>query len=306
MRVKVLGSAAGGGFPQWNCGCPNCRRLRLGSLRGTARSQAQLAVTADQCRWFLLGASPDLRYQIQCTPELQPQAPGRNSPISGIVLTCGDLDHTLGLLLLREWQKLSIYSTASVRRILVEHNTMFRLMRRMPGQIAWTDIPPGSAFELVSPDGEPSGLRARFIPLRGDFPAYADRTPDLSPPEAVSALILQSSSGARLAYIPSLPEINEMLLQELAHCSVIILDGTFWTDDELIRVEGHGRLATAIGHLPVSGSGGTLARLSHLQARRIYAHINNTNPMLDEESAEYSEILGNGWEIARDGLELTV
>ena len=302
MRVKVLGSAAGGGFPQWNCGCSNCRRLRLGTLHAKARSQAQLAVSADGERWFLLGASPDLRYQIEACPELQPRNPGRNSPISGVLLTCADLDHGLGLLLLREWQRLSIYSTATVRRALLEGNTVFRLLERMPGQIGWTDVQPGMAFELTTPDGVRAGILARLLKLSGSLPAYA---PEGNADEAVTGLILQSPSGKRLAYCPGLPGVDEALLAELSGCDTILVDGTFWTDDELVRVEGFGRLAREIGHMPVSGSDGSQVRLSGLPvARKIYIHVNNTNPMLDEDSQEYRQVREAGWEIAFDGMDL--
>jgi pyrroloquinoline quinone biosynthesis protein B len=307
MRVKVLGSAAGGGFPQWNCGCSNCRRFRLGSLRATARSQAQLTASADDQHWFLLGASPDLRYQIEACKELQPQNDGRNSPISGVILTCADLDHSLGLLLLREWQRLNLYSTATVRRVLLETNTVFRLLERMPGQIGWTDMSIGAGFNLTTPEGVQSGISARMFGLPGGLPAYAPSGNGLSTEEAVAALILESPNGKRMAYIPGLPAISEALLAELNGCHTILVDGTFWTDDELVRVEGFGRLARDIGHLPVSGAEGSLAKLSGLRtARKVYVHVNNTNPMLDEESEEYHQVVESGWEIAFDGMELTL
>ena len=241
MRVKVLGSAAGGGFPQWNCGCSNCRRFRLGEIHATARSQAQLAVSADDQHWFLLGASPDLRYQIEACPELQPRHQGRNSPISGVVLTCADLDHALGLLLLREWQRLTLYSTVTVRRILLESNTVFALLQRMPGQITWKDETLGQPFELTTPDGLHSGIIARLLGLPGSLPAYTPAQSDVSSNEAVSALIVESPPGDRMAYIPGLPAIDDALFAELQQCQTILVDGTFWTDDELIRVEGFGR-----------------------------------------------------------------
>ena len=307
MRVKVLGSAAGGGFPQWNCGCSNCRRFRLGALRAKARSQAQLAVSADGERWFLLGASPDLRYQIEACPELQPHNAGRNSPIAGVLLTCADLDHALGLLLLREWQQLSLYSTATVRRVLLETNTVFRLLERMPGQIGWTDMTPGHSFSLTTPEGVNSGIAARLLALPGSLPAYAPTGNGLAADGAVTALILQSPSGKRLAYVPGLPGVSETLLAELSECDTILVDGTFWTDDELVRVEGFGKLARDIGHLPVSGAEGSLAKLSGMPTtRKIYIHLNNTNPMLDEDSPEHRMVLDAGWEIAFDGMDLDI
>ena len=307
MRVKVLGSAAGGGFPQWNCGCSNCRRFRLGALRAKARSQAQLAVSADGERWFLLGASPDLRYQIEACPELQPHHAGRNSPIAGVLLTCADLDHALGLLLLREWQQLSLYSTATVRRVLLETNTVFRLLERMPGQVGWTDMTPGHSFSLTTPEGVNPGIAARLLALPGSLPAYAPTGNGLAADGAVTALILQSPSGKRLAYVPGLPGVSETLLAELSECDTILVDGTFWTDDELFRVEGFGKLARDIGHLPVWGSEGSLAKFSGVPTtRKIYIHVNNTNPMLDEDSPEHRMVLDAGWEIAFDGMDLDI
>src|SRR5277367_1673632 len=287
MRVRILGSAAGGGIPQWNCGCLNCRGFRLGSMRSAPRSQTQVAVSADDRWWFLLGASPDLRYQIESFPELHPRSSGRNSPIGGAILTCADLDHTLGLLLLREWQKLRIYSTDSIRTLLLQ-NPFFRLLERMPEQTIWTAVSPCDLFELVSPDGAPSGIRAWMLPLPSQPPAYASGEQDVAGTGFVSALFLETSSNQRLAFVPGLPAISEPLLSQLANCSTVLIDGTFWTNDELVRIEGQGRLAAEIGHMPISGGEGSLARLSSLQMpARFYIHINNTNPLLDEDSREY-------------------
>src|SRR5436305_1738458 len=166
MRVKILGTAAGGGFPQWNCLCPNCRAVRAGTFRG-ARSQAQVAISGDGEQWFLLGASPDLRLQIERDPELHPRMDGkkmdgkktRQSPVCGAVLLNADIDHVLGLLLLRELQPLSAYATESVRRILSEDNSMFRMLQRIPDQLQWKTFAPGTTFSLVDPCGKDSGLR---------------------------------------------------------------------------------------------------------------------------------------------------
>lgn len=301
MQVKILGSAAGGGFPQWNCGCSNCRRLRLGTFRGSRRSQSQLAISGDGKSWFLLGASPDLRYQIESCQALQPSGPGRSSPIAGVVLTGADLDHTLGLLLLREWHRFTIHSTSAVHRLLVEENLTFQLLRRMPDQITWLEHAHDAPFAL-----DPA-IGARLLSLPGHLPSYAAHRTDLPDEEAVSGLILESPSGSRMAYFPGLPAIDAALLHELAQCRVILVDGTFWTNDELVRTEGFGSPALAIGHLPVSGENGSLAAFRDLsQVRRIYTHINNTNPMLDEDSSEHQQIRDSGWELAFDGMEFTL
>jgi coenzyme PQQ biosynthesis protein B len=213
----------------------------------------------------------------------------------------------LGLLLLREWQQLSLYSTATVRRVLLETNTVFRLLERMPGQIGWTDMTPGDSFSLTTPEGVNSGIAARLLALPGSLPAYAPTGNGLAADGAVTALILQSPSGKRLAYVPGLPGVSETLLAELSECDTILVDGTFWTDDELVRVEGFGKLARDIGHLPVSGAEGSLAKLSGMPTtRKIYIHLNNTNPMLDEDSPEHRMVLDAGWEIAFDGMDLDI
>jgi pyrroloquinoline quinone biosynthesis protein B len=161
MRVKILGSAAGGAFPQWNCACANCRAVRAGTFRGKPRSQTQVAITQDGHSWFLLGASPDLRAQIESTTELHPREGLRQSPIAGVVLASADLDHVLGLLLLRELQPLRVYATPSIRRILLEDNSMFGMLHRIPDQAKWTDLESGKEFSLCDAQGEDSGLRCR-------------------------------------------------------------------------------------------------------------------------------------------------
>src|SRR5580698_4295327 len=172
MQVKILGSAAGGAFPQWNCACPNCRAVRASTFQGKPRTQTQVAISEDCIEWFLLGASPDLRAQIEATPELHPRRGMRHSPIAGIALANADLDHVLGLLLLRELQPLRIHSTASVRRILREDNSMFGMLHRIPDQAKWTDFTPGESFPLLTPAEEDPGLRVRAVSLGIHFPAY--------------------------------------------------------------------------------------------------------------------------------------
>jgi pyrroloquinoline quinone biosynthesis protein B len=309
MHVKILGSAAGGGFPQWNCVCPNCRSLRAGTFRGKARTQAQLAISADSQHWFLLGAAPDLRAQIEATPELHPQAhenATRHSPISGAVLLNADIDHVLGLLLLRELQPLNVYATESVRSILTKDNSMFAMLQRVPDQVSWNEFTPGASFSLLTPTGEDSGLRCHALPLGTHFPAYvsAPRKSQLSPLESSLGLIVESSSGKRLAFMPAVPQIDDVLLKALESADVILFDGTFWSDDELIRIQGSGQTARDMGHVPVSSADGSLARLAHLRhPRKIYMHINNTNPTLNEDSPEHSQVREAGWEIAEDGWQ---
>lgn len=304
MLVKILGSAAGGGFPQWNCACANCSSLRAGSFQGKARSQAQVAISAEGGSWFLLGASPDLRTQIEITPELHARAGQRQSPISGAVLLNADVDHVLGLLLLRELQPLRAYASQSVRRILTQDNSLFAMLQRVPNQLSWTDFAPGTEFRLCDAAGEDSQLRCRAIPLGIHFPAYVSkaRREELCEGEASLGLLVESASGKRFAYMPAVPQITDELLRELSSVDVVLFDGTFWTEEELIRIQGSGQTAQQMGHVPVSSSLVHLAQLT--RTRKIYIHINNTNPMLNEAGAEYRQVRENNWEIAEDGWQL--
>jgi pyrroloquinoline quinone biosynthesis protein B len=306
MRVKILGSAAGGGFPQWNCSCPNCRQLRAGTFHGKPRNQAQLGLSADGHSWFLLGASPDLRSQIEGTPELYPREGVRQSPIAGIVLGNADVDHVLGLLLLRELQPLRVHATESVRRILTEDNSMFAMLQRIPNQVTWTTFAPGMTFSLLNAAGQDSRLRCRALSLGTHYPAYVSpqRQGDLNSQEASLGLIVESPSGKRLAYMPAVPQIDDPLLAEFDSADVLLFDGTFWSDDELIRIQGSGQTARQMGHVPVSSADGSLSRLAGLRRpRKIYVHINNTNPMLNEAGPEYAQVREAGWEIAEDGWQ---
>jgi pyrroloquinoline quinone biosynthesis protein B len=303
MKVKILGSAAGGAFPQWNCACANCRAVRAGSLRGKPRSQTQVALTQDGRAWFLLGASPDLRAQIEAAPDLHPREGLRQSPIAGAVLANADLDHVLGLLLLRELQPLRIHATVSVRRILREDNSMFGMLQRIPNQTAWTEFAPGKQFNLCNAQGEPSGLLCEAWSLSSHYPAYvtANRQSQLVPGEASLGFIIESPSGQRLGYMPAVPELDDSLLQQLDLCDVLLFDGTFWSDDELIRVQGGGQTARQMGHIPVEN---ILSKLAGVRRpRKIFLHINNTNPMLDEASPQFRQVRGAGWEVAEDGWQ---
>jgi pyrroloquinoline quinone biosynthesis protein B len=311
MQVKILGSAAGGAFPQWNCACANCRALRAGTFRGKPRTQTQVALTEDGRSWFLLGASPDLRAQIEAAPELHPRDGVRQSPIAGVVLANADLDHVLGLLLLRELQPLRVHATASVRRILREDNSMFGMLQRVPNQVVWNDFASGAQFNLCNDQGEDSGIRCQAWSLGTHYPAYvtADRQSQLAAGEASLGFILESrsnesTSGARLAYMPALPHLDDRLLEQLDTCDVLLFDGTFWSDDELIRVQGSGQTARQMGHIPAEVS---LAKLAGVRRpRKIFLHINNTNPMLDESSSQYRAVRDAGWEIAEDGWQFNL
>jgi pyrroloquinoline quinone biosynthesis protein B len=268
--------------------------------------QAQVAISADSRTWFLLGASPDLRVQIENTPELHPRNGIRQTPIAGVVLLNADVDHVFGMLMMRELQPLRGYATDSVRRIISEDNSMYAMMQRVPGQLMWDAFKPHESFSLMDPSGKDSGLRCRALSLGTHFPAYVSesRRAALRPGEASLGLIVESSSGKTIAYMPAVPQIDDSLLKELDTADTLLFDGTFWSDDELIRIQGAGQTARQMGHVPVSSSEGSLAKLARLRCpRKIYMHINNTNPMLNEAGMEYRQVRDAGWEIAEDGWQ---
>ena len=311
MRVRVLGSAAGGAFPQWNCSCRNCNGIRNGTLRSAPRSQAQLAVSADSSAWFLLNASPDLRTQIESFPALHPAAESlRHSPIHGVLLTTAELDAALGLLLLRESQPTVVYATASVKQLLIEDNSIFAVLRRQPDQVRWHAIKPGEAFPLTAMQGQPTGITCLPVSTGAAFPSFLspDRASQLNRQDAVLGLFLrhETASGTKqIAFFPGLAELSPDWLAQMQQCDAVFIDGTFWSDDELIQIQGSGKTAREMGHSPLGEPGGTLDQLSSLKGpRKIFIHINNTNPILDEDSPEHRRILTEGWELAYDGMEL--
>lgn len=303
MRVKILGSAAGGGFPQWNCACANCRSMRAGTFHGSARSQVQVAIRSDDRNWFLLSASPDLPRQIETFPEFRPTTQSRETPVAAFVVPGGDLDQILGLIMLRESQPLRVCATPSIRRIIMDSNIIFAMVRK---QITWNDVHPGEEFELISVNGTKSAINCLPFALAGNYPHYVDPVlaAKLPPTDALLGLRIQAPSGRRLVYMPGVPSVEQSWLEHLETSDLVLFDGTFWTDDELIRVQGSGRTARQMGHMPVSGPEGSLARLAHLErARKVYIHVNNTNPMLDEDSPEHRSVREAGWEVAHDGME---
>lgn len=309
MQIEIMGSAAGGGFPQWNCGCRNCAALRAGTFSGSSRTQTQVAVSNDGQSWYLLNASPDLRLQIERTTVLQPRGYARGSPISGVVLTSADIDQVAGLLSLRELQPVHVYCTGSLRRILHEDNSIFGMLNRVPRQVAWRDITIGGSFPLLTAQGDHSGLCCQAISLGNRYPVYVSTgvSAELVPEEATLGLMITASSGGRVAFMPAVPFISNELLRVMESADLVLFDGTFWTNDELIRVQGSGATALDMGHVPISGDGGSLDQLARLQRpRKAFVHINNTNPMLDGSSAENALVKAAGWEIAEDGWRLTL
>jgi pyrroloquinoline quinone biosynthesis protein B len=259
-------------------------------------------VSADGRAWHLLGASPDLHKQIESNPSLHPRQGLRDSPIASAILTCAEIDQSLGLLLLREMQPFTVYATASVRDILLSDNSMFRMLHRATGQVEWHAVTPGTSFEVEA------GTQVEAIPMGGGYPSYvhADRLTICRAEEAVVGLSVRCG-GCAMLFLPSVPGIDDALLARMEQSDLVLLDGTFWSDDEFIRVWPEARTARAMGHLPISGPGGTLERLSGLRRpRKVFLHINNTNPILDEDSAEYRAVREAGWEVAYDGMTMTL
>jgi pyrroloquinoline quinone biosynthesis protein B len=310
MRVKVLGSAAGGGFPQWNCACSNCSGLRAGSLKVRPRTQAQVAVSSDPSHWFLLNASPDLRQQILATPELSSSSPSLGSPISRILLTSADVDCVMGLLHLREFQPLQVYSTQAVRRILTEENSLFRVLSRSIPPVKWEPLPLDRLIPLVPPTalGAKDGLFCKAVPLLGGFPDYvSDSLRGSMPPEEAVIGVQLVHKEKRFFYGPSVAGQGEEWQRTVDESDLALLDGTFWKDDELISAKRSRKTAREMGHLPLWGERGMLKRPFRLgKTKRVLIHINNTNPILNEESSEHRAVRDAGWEIAYDGMEFNL
>lgn len=306
MHIKVLGAAAGGGFPQWNCGCPNCRDIRSGALPAEPLTQECVAVSADGERWFLLNASPEIRSQIEGCAALHPRGP-RHSPIAAILLTNGDLDHCLGLLSLRESHPLVIYATERVRRGFTEGNVLYRTLQRFPGQVTWRTLAADEEAELSGVDGEASGLTVKPIVAPGKPPVHLEGNAAPDPGENIGVVIHERRSGKRLAYFSAAAAITPGMKAAFESADCLFFDGTFWASDELIALGLGDKRAEQMAHLPVGGAGGSLQALAAVRAaKKIYIHINNTNPLLRPRSAERRQIEAGGWEIARDGMEVNL
>jgi pyrroloquinoline quinone biosynthesis protein B len=310
MRVKVLGSAAGGGFPQWNCACAQCVGVRSGTLKAQPRTQTQAAITTDGSRWFLLNASPDLRQQILSSADFVPPEGSRNTPLNAVVLTSADVDAVMGLLHLREFQPLQIFSTIAVRRILTEENSLFRVLTRSNPPVKWETLPLDRLVPLFppSPADQKSGLFCKAVPLNGAFPDYAGEAlrNSLSQEEAVIGLALVWKEK-KLFYAPNLPGTGDHWVRCVEESDLAILDGTFWKDDELNAIRKGSKSARQMGHLPLWGDRGLLRQhFRPSKTRRVLVHLNNTNPVLNEESPESRIVRDAGWEIAYDGMELAI
>jgi len=299
----VLGSAAGGGLPQWNCGCDNCAAVRRGTDGIEARTQESLAVSGDGESWFLVNVSPEVRAQIEGFAGLWPRA-RRHSPIAGILLTNGDLDHCLGLLSLRESHPVVVYATEAVRAGFVEGNVLYRTLQRFEGQVEWRPLVPGREIEL----GEAGyGLRVKAVPAPGKLPLHLERLRAPSPEDNVGLVIRDERSGGRLAYFSGVAGPSPEIERALADVDALFFDGTFWSSDELIAAGLGTRRAEEMAHWPVGGPAGSLDFLSRARAwRRILIHVNNTNPILRAGSDARRALEARGVEVATDGMELEI
>jgi pyrroloquinoline quinone biosynthesis protein B len=302
MRVQVLGSSAGGGLPQWNCGCENCTLVRAGDARIAARTQDSIAIGSNGGAQLLVNASPDIPRHIERFQRLWPRG-SRDTPIAAIALTNGDLDHVVGLLSLRESQPLRILATSRVRSGLVERNAVLRTLARTPDQVTWTSLEPGR--EVVLDD---VGVGVTAVPVAGKLPVHLVGLLDPSPEDNVALRVRNLASG-RTAVIATAVGSLEGVEALVAEADAVFFDGTFWRDDELIAL-GLGRArAQDMAHVPVGGEDGSIARLARAKladARRVFTHINNTNPVLRADSPERAEVERAGWEIAFDGMEVVL
>ncbi len=306
MLIRVLGSAAGGGFPQWNCGCPNCRGVRSGDLRATARSQECVAVSADGDRWFLLNCSPEIRQQIESFPPLHPRGP-RHSPIAAILLTNGDLDHCLGLLSLRESHPLVVYATDRLRRGFTDGNVLYRTLDRFPGQVTWRALHLGREAELADVEGRPAGLLVEAVAVPGKLPIHLETGAAPDPADSVGFRIRERATGRVLAYLSGVGAVSDAVRRAVEGADCVFFDGTFWSADELPGLGLGTKRAEDMAHLPIGGPEGSLARLNGMTARRrIFIHLNNTNPLLRDDSPERAHVEAAGWEVARDGMEVRI
>jgi pyrroloquinoline quinone biosynthesis protein B len=302
--VRVLGSAAGGGFPQWNCTCPPCRAVRTGSRPCVPRSQSSVAVSADRQQWFLFNASPDVQSQIESFPELHPDD-GRVVRLQAVLLTDAELDHTLGLLLMREGRGLEVHATESVHETLTSGSGVLKMLEAYC-PVKWQPVLPGAEVPLGNGS---NGLSYRAFDVPTDkrmrFPSPS--THAATHGRVVGYRVTDTSSGRSAVYLPCVQQLTPDVLEELADCSGLLVDGTCWRDDEMPSLGLASKTSRGMGHVPIDGPGGSLELLSPLPIdRKVYIHINNTNPILLEDSPERRLLDRHGMEVAADGLELLI
>jgi pyrroloquinoline quinone biosynthesis protein B len=300
MWLRVLGSAAGGGFPQWNCGCPGCRAVRDGSRPCRSRTQSSVAVSDDYQWWFLLNASPDIRAQLESFAALHP-GEGRTTPLRAVLLTDAELDHTLGMLLLREGRGLRLHATPATYKTLWDGTGLLRTLERYC-PVEWCTVMP----EVEVPLTEGLSYRAFDVPTtkRARFGSPTEASEE---GRVVGYRLTDRRTGRAAVYLPGVQELTPAIRAELEDCACLLVDGTCWRDDELIQLGLAGKTAREMGHLPIDGPGGSLEQLAPLPIeRKVYVHINNTNPILLDDTPQRRIVAEHGIEVAVDGLEIQV
>ena len=301
MHVVLLGSAAGGGFPQWNCWCPCCRVARRDPSAAHPRTESSAAISADGHRWFLLNASPDVREQLRWTRTQDVPLTVRHVGVEGVLVTDAEIDHTLGIVLLREAGDLPVYATSAVRSILDCDSRLLPITRAF-SRVPVTELSLNAPAPLRYRDGSASGLVVEAFPVPAGPPRFTTREEE---GHTVGLMIRDEASGHVCAFVPGCGDLDAALVNRLAEADVLLFDGTFWADDELIALGIGTRSAREMDHLPISGAGGSLEWLAALPCQhRIYTHINNTNPILLEHSPERATVAETGVIVGFDGLHL--
>jgi pyrroloquinoline quinone biosynthesis protein B len=303
MKIRILGSGAGGGFPQWNCNCNNCKRIRAGEMNGKARTQSSIAVSSDNINWLLINASPDIRAQLEAFPAIQPRQGLRDTGIKAVLLMDSQIDHTTGLLMLREGKPLDIYCSEMVKQDLTTGFPVFNMLSHYC-TVNHHPIPiDGSGFTIPAL----ADLRFYTHALKSKAPPYSPHRHDPHEGDNIGVVIEQISTGKKLFYSPGLGDIEDHVLTAMQTSDCLLVDGTFWTEDEMIA-QGLGKKKAAdMGHLPQSGEGGMIELLGKLpNARKVLIHINNSNPILDEDSESCKILADNGIEIAYDGMKINL
>jgi len=296
LTAIVLGSAAGGAFPQWNCRCPVCTLAWAGDVRVKPRTQAGLAITAGDGRWTLINASPDLGAQIRATPALHPRAALRGSPIEAVILTGAEIDQIAGLLSLRESTPFTLYATPA-NHAAVSANAMFDAMHAMTRKA----VNPGESFMLAG------GIEASLFMVPGKVPLYLEGVKAALDDESPTNVGIElSRDGARLVFVPGAAAVTPSMRERFARADALLFDGTLFTDDEMLRTRTGEKTGRRMGHIPIDGTDGTLQALQDVTAQRIFIHINNTNPMLIADSPERAKVEAAGWQVAEDGMEIVL
>ena len=301
MKIRVLGSGAGGGFPQWNCNCHNCHRLRHNKINGKARTQSSIAVSTDNKNWLLFNTSPDIRAQLEAFPAIQPKEGIRDTGIRAIMLIDSQIDHTTGMLMLREGKPLDVYCTDMVKQDLTTGFPLFTMLEHYC-TVNHHSIPiDGSSLTIPAI----ADLRFYTQALKSKAPPYSPHRHDPHEGDNIGVIIEQISTGKKVFYSPGLGEIEPHVMAAMQAVDCLLVDGTFWTDDEMYIQNISHKKAREIGHLPQSGPGGMIEVLNGVtKARKILIHINNTNPILDDDSEQRKILDAAGIEVAFDGLEI--